>query len=268
MTSETADKADDPSTSETANKARQALSAISTPVNHRGTTPSAADPVAHGPITGEGRDVGPAGRRRGQSEGERSTDGLVSPRMPDEDRDTIAAKNGRPDDVASVTSVNDLSPDSRLGSLHATTIAKALGQLQRPDAWLTDDTMQLVQDAMYTSLARDGKLANGFYALDPLYLQIDNYKLHFPTLPRSSSISGARCLILPLHHTTPDHHWTLALLDQNRRRLDWYDPLPHQERTDKARTRLLYWARREIPGPAPFEFHIFVSMRHLTHTYL
>jgi hypothetical protein len=159
--------------------------------------------------------------RRGPLEGEHSTDGLVRAnmisrqphlRMPDQDRDTVAVPNSR-GNHASVTSVHNVSLDPL-----STAVDNALKQLQSSDAWLTDNTIKLVQDAIRNTRARAGVIRPGAHTIDPLCIGEDGFPAP-PMVPRHTIH-----LIVPLRHTIPYPHWTLALVDTERCRSEWYDP--------------------------------------------
>lgn len=143
----------------------------------------------------------------GSSSFDRTENGLLEP-TPRADGDVLSA-------------IHDNDPDSRMVMCREPALARAISQLESIGEWLSDDTIELVQDAIWWSTPRSS--TKDKHLLDPLYLQLDISQI-MPDLPQRAA--AANFLILPLHHQKPVHHWTLAIIDTCRRQVLWYDPLP------------------------------------------
>jgi hypothetical protein len=204
-----------------------------------------------------------ANGRHGQSEGGQSTDGLVQASMVsrqppqqvhDQNRNPVAVPNSRAYDAGG-TSVHNFSLDHQPGAPSAMAVDNALVQLQSSDTWLTDDTMKLVQDALRNALARASVLRPGTHTVDSVCIGENGFPAP-PMVPRHT-----KHLIVPLHHTTPCPHWTLASIDTESCRFEWYDPQSLQARTNTVWEGLLSWSNRMDRDKA-FDFQVVVSMRY------
>jgi hypothetical protein len=234
---------------------------VATPGRQR-PTPSVADAVSH-IVVEEGRDVALAEGRRGPSEDGPSTDGLVRDsmvsrhppqRVHGQNRSPVAASYSRAKNAGGM-SVHNVPLDPQPGSLYATAVDNALKQLQSSDAWLSEHTIKLVQDAIRNALARAGVIRPGVHTVDPLCIGEHGFPAP-PMVPRHTMH-----LIVPLRHTTPYPHWTLALVDTECCRFEWYDPQSLQARTNTVWEGLLSWSNRMNRDKA-FDFKVVVSMRY------
>jgi hypothetical protein len=200
--------------------------------------------------------------RRGPSEGGQSTDSLVRAsmvsrhplqRIHGHNRSSVAVPYSRANDAGG-TSVHDVSLDPQPGSPYATAADNAIKQLQSSDAWLTDNTIKLVQDTIRNTLARNGVIRPGAHTVDPLCIGESGFPA-LPIVPRPT-----KHLIVPLRHTSPYPHWTLALVDLESCRFEWYDTLSLEARTNTVWEGLLSWSNRMDRDKA-FDFKFVVSMR-------
>ncbi|KAK7428833.1 hypothetical protein QQZ08_004603 [Neonectria magnoliae] len=130
--------------------------------------------------------------------------------------------------------------------------SKALTQLTS-NAWLSDDVMYLLQQQLVDralSEAPQNTTTTASSLLDPLFFRSSHKDSYL--LPRAIGQKQGRFLLACIHHESPGH-WTQAAIDTQGKRIEWYDPLPGQHRTEEVRGKLREWTRRVFDGE-PYAF--------------
>lgn len=164
------------------------------------------------------------------------------------------------DEGSSITPIDDSDddvreqPDSQEGKVRL----EAQKQLASPNAWLSDNTINLLQSVIWTQAKAASSNLEETVVLDPLYVQIDSDAFATAMPKLFSRHLKARWILVPLHHHSP-RHWTLAIIQPAYRQIFWYDSLRNSARAERTEPRLRRWAAFAIPGDQPFQFFRLVS---------
>lgn len=191
----------------------------------------------------------------------------------DEDADTVFCID---DDDGNDNAANPTNDPSNHNNAHdecepkgANGTHEAQEQLAAPTAWLSDNTISIIQSIIWTQAkASVHSLEGSVQLLDPLYVQIDSgtFDSGMPRLFERQL--KARCILVPLHHQSPQH-WTLAIILPAYRQILWYDSLNSVTRAERTEVKIRRWAEFAIPGIEPFQYLRLVSSPFITtHFYL
>ncbi|KAK7403721.1 hypothetical protein QQX98_010524, partial [Neonectria punicea] len=121
------------------------------------------------------------------------------------------------------------------------------------NAWLSDDVMYLLQQQLVDralSEAPQKTTTTASSLLDPLFFR-SSHK-YSSLLPRPMGQKHDRFILAFVHHDSPGH-WTQVAIDTQGKRIEWYDPLPCQHRTEEVRGKLREWTGRVFEGE-PYDF--------------
>ncbi|KAF6786409.1 hypothetical protein CSOJ01_15418 [Colletotrichum sojae] len=125
--------------------------------------------------------------------------------------------------------------DATLVSKQLDNADQAVAQL-RSNGRLTDDTIYLISRLLTLSL----KACN---ICDPLFFS-EAFGADPVILPRG--VSSSTRLLVPLYHSVK--HWSLAVCDLGKGRIQHYDSIPSPRRSTDTRRRLSRWAAAVSPG--------------------